>query len=161
MRRTRSNHVGRSVLSGATTPNRNGLRAPAAVESLIVPVLPPASITLRFLHYPRTAPAVSAWALSMRRTTFVADLVADATWNRVAVGARHHVPNRNAYPTSSVTGAPDRKRWAGCACLHAAASGARASGMIVPPGTRTARGPSPPSPTGAAPCGKGRTTGAR
>src|SRR5215467_8754036 len=25
MRRTRSSHVGRSVLSGATTPNRNGL----------------------------------------------------------------------------------------------------------------------------------------
>src|ERR1700730_5593778 len=28
MRRTRSRHVGRSVLSGATTPNRNGLVMP-------------------------------------------------------------------------------------------------------------------------------------
>src|SRR5213083_788033 len=39
MRRTRSRHVGRSVVSGATTPNRNGLAPPVAVVWVIVPVL--------------------------------------------------------------------------------------------------------------------------
>src|ERR1700737_2240774 len=32
MRRTRSRHVGRSVLSGATTPNRNGLVMPGLLS---------------------------------------------------------------------------------------------------------------------------------
>src|SRR5260370_38477068 len=39
MRRTRSRQVGRSVVSGATTPNRNGLVPRVAVVSGIVPVL--------------------------------------------------------------------------------------------------------------------------
>src|SRR5215472_4081291 len=39
MRRTRSRHVGRSVVSGATTPNRNSLVPSVAVEWVIVPVL--------------------------------------------------------------------------------------------------------------------------
>src|SRR5215510_9610021 len=39
MRRTRSRHVGRSVVSGATTPNRNGLLPPVAVLSAMVRVL--------------------------------------------------------------------------------------------------------------------------
>lgn len=39
MRRTRSRHVGRSVVSVATTPNRNSLVPPVTVEPVIVPVL--------------------------------------------------------------------------------------------------------------------------
>src|SRR5919201_4038400 len=35
MRRTRARHVGRSVLSGATTPNRNGLVMPGFLLSVI------------------------------------------------------------------------------------------------------------------------------
>src|SRR4029079_13642539 len=37
--RTTSRHVGRSVVSGATTPNRNGLAPPVAVVWVIVPIL--------------------------------------------------------------------------------------------------------------------------
>src|SRR6478735_7112247 len=39
MRRTWSRHAGRSVLRGATTPNRNGLAPPVASLSAIVSVL--------------------------------------------------------------------------------------------------------------------------
>src|SRR6266567_3055239 len=52
MRRTRSRQNGRSVVSGATTPNRNGLVPRVAVVSGIVPVLsfdlglPPASFAI-------------------------------------------------------------------------------------------------------------------
>lgn len=58
MRRTRSRHVGRSVVSGATTPNRNALVAPVADESLILPVPSRSARTFsRFLHQLRTSPA--------------------------------------------------------------------------------------------------------
>src|SRR6266567_1329471 len=60
MRRTRSRQVGRSVVSGARTPNRNGLAPRVAVVSAIVAVLSfrPGS-SAGFLHHLRTRPAVS------------------------------------------------------------------------------------------------------
>src|SRR6266702_7505516 len=60
MRRTRSRQVGRSVVSGATTPNRNGLVPRVAVVSGIVPVLSfRPRFSAGFLHQLRTGPAVS------------------------------------------------------------------------------------------------------
>lgn len=67
-RRARSRHVGRSALSGATTPNLKGLVPPVAVESVIVPVLVGVGMEFRCWTHcgrprPRSAISLSTSAL--------------------------------------------------------------------------------------------------